>query len=120
MKNSHLNRIIDSILDTATSELETAGVDGTRAVIGALRKWLANWFQDLQSKAASNATKGLPATKSLEELNQEIATLEEHMELGRQEKENDVWWAMMKLGYTKEQIKEVIDLANHARSSAEE
>ena len=40
-----------------------------------------------------------------------IAQFDEHMELGRQDEENRICFAMRKLNYSKEQIQQVIDLA---------
>lgn len=113
-KDSRVDRIINRVLDTATEELEQAGVEGTRRVISALKEWLWKYIQDHFGKIKSKQIGGTPPEMTLDDLNKMISQSEEHMELGRKDEENRVWWAMRKLNYSEEQIQQVLDLANEA------
>ena len=110
-KDGRVDRLVNQVLDTATDELEQAGVEGTRAVIHALKEWLWKWIPDQLSKIKSKQKSGNQQEMTLDDLNKMIAQFDEHMELGRQDEENRICFAMRKLNYSKEQIQQVIDLA---------
>lgn len=104
--NNRGKRIVDGVLDTGTAELTSMGIDATRLIFQEVREWAINRYKKFKSKA--------DAEVKLEQLQRYIEVSEENVSIGMDKKEIAVMWAMKKLGYTEEQMQELLDLANEA------
>ncbi len=103
--DSRIQKMVNNILDTAFEELEKLGIEGVVAGLQEFKTLFVKKYQEL--KALPNNNSGI----TLEELDRQIALSEVSEESGRINKEFDVRRAMKELGYSEEDVRQVLDLA---------
>lgn len=99
-------------MDTATDEITSASSDAVRVVIHDVKDWIADRYKKLKEPKAD-------PEKELQKLQETIEYSDRMTELGMEKKEIAVMWAMRKLGYSKEEVDKVLDLANQAYGAKE-
>ena len=104
-ENSRKEEIKNTLLDTATEEVKCTGSKAVKTVIHDIEDWIAERYKELKKPK-------IDTEKELEKLQMEIDQHNRILEIGERKKEIAVMWAMWKLGYSKEDTKRVLDLAN--------
>lgn len=104
--STRLKRIANGIADSAENSITEAGQKMISALINDATSWLMSTYEKLK--------KSQSLKPKYEELQKYIEVNNETVQIGMDKKEIAVMWAMRKLGYTGEQTKEVLDLANKA------
>ena len=112
-KESRISNMISNILDSAANELEGLGMEAINIIFQDVKEWGINKYNQLKSDSKNDAR------VKLQELERSIEIFNEHVEIGMKQEELAVMWAMGKLGYSTEEIQQVINLAN-GTSSAED
>ena len=110
--STRFKRIINSIADTAESDITKASQKTISLLINDAETWLMSAYEKWKSSRALKP--------KYEELQKYIEESNETIQLGMDKKELAVMWAMRKLGYTEEKTQEVLDLANKAYLPKEE
>lgn len=106
-ENNRKDKIKNSLLDTATDEITNAGNEAVRVVFRDIKDWISDRYKKFKE----------PKVDTEEELKQLQISIEQEnrtIEIGMKKKEIAVMWAMRKLGYSKEDVDKVLDLANQA------
>lgn len=112
-KNGRVKNMIEGILDAAFKEIEGLGVDAISIVFQDVKEWGVNKYNQLKTPSDKEPQ------MTLEDLQHYLDKHNEIEEIGVEREKISVMWAMKKLGYSEEQIQEVIDLAN-GNSATEE
>lgn len=105
-KKGRVQNMIDGILDAAVKELEGLGVEAVSVVIREVKEWGINKYNQLTLPSDNEPQ------MTLEDLQHYLDKHNEIVEIGVEQEKIAVMWAMKKLGYSEEQIQEVINLAN--------
>lgn len=112
-KKGRVKNMIDGILDAAFKEFEGLGVDAISVVFQDVKEWGINKYNQLKAPSDNEPQ------MTLEDLQHYLDKHNEIVEIGVEQEKIAVMWAMKKLGYSEEQIQEVINLAN-GNSTTEE
>lgn len=106
-KESRISNMISNILDSAANELEGLGMEAINIIFQDVKEWVINKYNQFKSDSKNDAQ------VKLQELERSIEIFNEHVEIvGMKQEELAVMWAMGKLGYSTEEIQQVINLAN--------
>ncbi len=103
---SRKEKIKNEVLDAGTDELAKAGKEAIHRLIQDVKEYIGNQYSNFKLNSVNNA--------ELKKLEMRIAISNENVEIGMEKKEIAVVWAMQKLGYSKEDIQKVLNLANQA------
>ena len=117
MENNHVKerakRMGNDLFDKTADESTELGADAIHAVFQYVRGWINNWINSKNSSKHGNPD------EELKKLEQEIAYSDKITKIGMEKQSIAVMWAMRKLGYTEEQTREVLDLADKAYTPQE-
>ena len=100
------NEVLDAGTDELANELAKAGKEAIHRLIQDVKEYIGNQYSNFKLNSVNNA--------ELKKLEMRIAISNENVEIGMEKKEIAVVWAMQKLGYSKEDIQKVLNLANQA------
>ena len=104
--SARLKRITNSLADSAENGITEVGQKMISIFINDAASWLMNYYGEWKR---SHSLK-----PKYEELQKYIEASNESVQIGMDKKELAVMWAMQKLGYTKKQTQELLDMANEA------
>ena len=112
-ENSRGKKVLNNILDKGANELQDASGEIIHCIIQELKDWLINIFKKHKNNTDRDVNKELRA------LENRINISNKSVEIGMQKEEIAVMWAMRKLGYSKEDTEEILNLAKTAYLSKE-
>lgn len=104
--SKRLSRITNSIADSAENTITEVGKKMFLVFISDAESWIMNLYQKWKNSKSLK-----PKYKELQKY---IEVSNETIQIGMDKKEIAVMWAMHELGYSEEETKEVLDLANKA------
>lgn len=107
-KESRGKKVVDGILDAGAVELQSIGIEAVHGVIQEIREWVLNKYSSLKLGSNNNAE------SALKNLEMRIELSNKNVEIGMEKKEIAVMWAMRKIGYSEDETRKVLDLANTA------
>ncbi|WP_455136072.1 hypothetical protein [Thermophilibacter sp.] len=102
-----VSSVIDTGCETVTKELASMTDEGIRAALQAMKHKIEEGTRQFFSNRANKK-------RSLDELNAEIAKSNEAAEIGKEQEEIAVIWAMRRLGYPIDEIDKVVGEARRA------
>jgi len=105
-KKSRISNMINNLLDSVANELESLGTEAINVIFQDVKEWGINKYNQFKSDSNNDAQ------AKLQELERSIEIFNENVEIGMKREELAVMWAMEKLGYSTEEIQQVINLAN--------
>lgn len=109
--SSRLKRIGESLADTAESGIIEVTQKVITVFISDAGSWVMNRYEQWKNRESG---KEKPSNTKHKELQKYIDASNESIQIGMEKKEIAVMWAMIKLGYSDEEIQKVLDLANTA------
>ncbi len=112
-ENNRRDKIKNSLLDTATDEITNAGNEAVKVVLRDIKDWISDRYKKLKEPK-------IDPEQELKKLQMMIEQENKTIEIGMEKKEIAVMWAMRKLGYPKEEVDKVLDMANQAYGPKEE
>lgn len=104
--DTRVKKLVNCILDAGFEEITKLSIEATYAFIQAVKEWVINKYNEVKSSSDNDAK------VTLEDLERHIKMVNENEEIGIRRKEIDIMYAMQKLGYSEEQIQQVVGLAN--------
>ncbi|MGN0736473.1 MAG: hypothetical protein ACI4LP_11790 [Anaerovoracaceae bacterium] len=111
-EESRKDKLKNSLLDTATNELQNAGNEAIKTVLNDIKDWIKDRYLELKHPRVDTE-------KELKRLQREINQHNHSIEIGMEKEEIAVMWAMRKLGYSKEDTDKVLNLASKAYNPKE-
>lgn len=107
-------KIAGALLDTATDEFvntgNTAVRTAVRTVLNDTKDWLAARYNEFKAPAQNSES----PEEQLKRLQAELERDNYYISIGMEKKEIAIMWAMMKLGYSREETDKILDTANQA------
>lgn len=118
-------RIKNELLDAGADETVLIGKEILHIAFSEAKDWILNYYAKIKAKSEKRKQPQALITVSetpeekLQKLQNEIDVYNKWSAMGEETKEISVLWAMKKLGYSQEEIQNVLDLAA-GRCSIEE
>ena len=106
----HGEKILDELLDTATNEFVNTGNTAVRTVLNDTKDWIATRYNEFKAPAQNSES----PEERLKRLQAELERDNHYISIGMEKKEIAIMWAMMKLGYSREETDKILDAANQA------
>jgi len=106
--NSRREKVTNNILDAGAEEIQKIGEEATHKVLQDIKEWVFNKYN--KAKSSSNDIQKV----TLEGLEREIKISNEYVDVGMKKKEIAIMWAMRKQGYSEEETRQILDIANKA------
>lgn len=107
-------KIAGALLDTATDEFvntgNTAVRTAVRTVLNDTKDWIAARYNGFKAPAQNSES----PEERLKILQEELERDNHYISIGMEKKEIAIMWAMMKLGYSREETDKILDTANQA------
>lgn len=103
-------KIAGALLDTATDDIITHSNAGVHAILHDLKDWIVARYNEFKAPAASSES----PEEQLKRLQAELERDNHYISIGMEKKEIAIMWAMMKLGYSREETDKILDTANQA------
>lgn len=93
-------------MNTGNTAVRTA----VRTVLNDIKEWIAARYNEFKAPAQNSES----PEERLKRLQAELERDNHYISIGMEKKEIAIMWAMMKLGYSREETDKILDTANQA------